>query len=214
VVPQVVQVFQSIDQQLPLLTRLLIQVSEFLRSYGIVMLLALAGCFYLANRLLKRPAVKAKWHGFLHRIPLVGTLFRGVNTARFARTLSILGGSGVPVLDAMRISGAVITSLPMRTSVEKAAELVREGKGIAVALEREKQFPPILMQLIASGESTGKLDVMLERAADNQERELETLIAALLGIFEPLMILLMGAIVMIIVLAILLPIFELNQLVQ
>jgi len=214
VVPQVVQVFESIDQQLPVLTLALIAISDALRAYGLFMLLGLIVLAYVLKRLSKREGFRLRWHAFLHRMPLIGRLFRGLNTARFARTLSILGASGVPVLDAMRIAGAVVSSMPMRASVERAAELVREGKGIAVALEREKQFPPMLVQLIASGESTGKLEVMLERAADTQERELETLIAALLGVFEPIMILFMGALVMVIVLAILLPIFELNQLVK
>lgn len=213
VVPQVVRVFESIDQELPLLTQWLILVSDFLRGYGIALLAVLGIGWYLFSRMLRRPKAKLAWHRLLHRTPLAGRLLRGVNTARFARTLSILGASGVPVLDALRIAGSVITSVPMAKSVEKAAQLVREGKSIAWSLEREGQFPPLMVQLIASGEATGKLEVMLERAADNQERELETLIAVLMGLFEPLMILLMGGLVLVIVLAILLPVFELNQLV-
>lgn len=213
VVPQVVQVFQSIDQELPALTLGLIQLSAFLRAYGLYLLIGLTLLFLLGRHLLKTPRMRYAWHQLLHRTPLVGRLMRGLNTARFARTLSILGASGVPVLDAMRIAAAVITSLPMARAVEQAADLVREGKSIAAALQRHGQFPPMVLQLIASGEATGQLETMLDRAADNQERELETLIAALMGLFEPLMILLMGGLVLLIVLAILLPVFELNQLV-
>jgi len=214
VVPQVVQVFANIHQQLPALTRSLIALSDFLRDYGIYLLIALFAGVFLFKSWLKNPAVRMNWHRLLHRTPIIGRLMRGLNTARFARTLSILGASGVPVLDAMNIAGSVVGSLPMSKSVERATELVREGKGIAHSLQKDGQFPPMVVQLIASGEATGKLETMLDRAADNQERELETLIAALMGLFEPLMILVMGAVVMTIVLAILLPIFELNQLVR
>lgn len=214
VVPEVVQVFENIDQQLPGLTLGLIAVSDFLRGYGGLLLVTLIVALYVVRRLLRQPALRLRWHQLLRRIPLIGHLMRGLNTARFARALSILAASGVPVLDAMRMAGSVMTSLPMRRSVERATELVREGKSIASALDKDRQFPPMVIQLIASGESTGRLELMLERAADNQERELETLIAALMGLFEPLMILLMGGMVLMIVLAILLPIFELNQLVK
>jgi general secretion pathway protein F len=141
-------------------------------------------------------------------------LERGLNTGRFARTFSILTASGVPVLESMRISAQVMSNLPMREAVTEATARVREGAGISAALERSGYFPPMTVQLIASGEASGKLEEMLERAAINQEREIETLIAALLGLFEPLLILFMGSVVLVIVLAILLPIFDLNQLIQ
>jgi general secretion pathway protein F len=214
VVPQVVQVFENINQQLPWLTRALIATSDFLRNYGPALLIIIVLGLFLFNRLLRNETLRLRWHGVLHRLPLIGSLMRGLNTARFARTFSILAASGVPVLHAMRISSQVMTSLPMRQGVEAATEQVREGTSIARSLERGENFPPMVLQLIASGESSGKLELMLDRAAENQERELETLIAALMGIFEPLLILIMGGIVLVIVLAILLPIFELNQLVQ
>ena len=214
VVPQVVQVFENIDQQLPWLTRALIATSDFLRDYGLVLFATMVLFLVVFNRLLRNVALRQRWQRLLQRIPLIGRLIRGLNTARFTRTFSILAASGVPVLDAMRISSQVMTSLPMRNSVEQAAEQVREGGAIARALEQDGIFPPMVLQLIASGESSGNLETMLERAAENQERELETLIAALMGLFEPLLILLMGGMVLIIVLAILLPVFELNQLVQ
>ena len=147
-------------------------------------------------------------------LPVIGKLTRGFNTARFTRTFSILTASGVSVLEALRISSQVISNIPMREAVNEAAARVREGSGIAAALERSGYFPPMTVHLIASGEASGKLEEMLERAAINQEREIETMIAAVLGLFEPLLILVMGGVVLVIVLAILLPIFDLNQLVR
>jgi general secretion pathway protein F len=214
VVPQVVQVFQNIGQELPPLTRGLIAVSDFMRNNGVVMLILLALLIGGFSYLLRNPAVRRRFHKLLLAIPLVSRLERGLNTGRFARTFSILTASGVPVLEALRISAQVMSNLPMREAVTEATARVREGAGIAAALERSGYFPPMTVQLIASGEASGKLEEMLERAAINQEREIETLIAALLGLFEPLLILFMGSIVLIIVLAILLPIFDLNQLIQ
>jgi len=150
----------------------------------------------------------------LLRLPMIGRLVRGLNTARFARTLSILSGSGVPVLEALRISATVVSNVPMRTAVEEAARRVREGAALHSALEHSGYFPPMTVHLIASGESSGKLDEMLERAAASQEREMEVLITTITEMFGPLLILVMGGIVLVIVLAILLPIFDLNQLVK
>mgnify|MGYP002713092932 CR=1 FL=1 len=214
VVPEVVRVFENIGQQLPLLTRGLIAVSDFLRAHGVLLLIFVGAAVFGFRLLLRRPGARVALHGMMHRTPLLARLVRGLNTARFARTFSILAASGVPVLEAMRISAQVLASLPMRAAVEAAAERVREGSSIGAALERSGYFPPMTLQLIASGEASGQLEQMLERAAVNQERELETLIAALMGIFEPLLILTMGGVVLVIVLAILLPIFDLNQLVK
>ena len=214
VVPEVVKVFDGMNQELPLLTRSLIAVSDTLRDWGIVILLVLAGLVYGARTLLKKPAYQRRWHDFLLRLPLIGRLTRGLNTARFARTLNILAGSGVPLLDALNMSASVISNLPMREAVSAAAQRVREGAGVGLALERSGYFPAMTLSLIKSGESSGTLDSMLERAAETQERELEARIAMVMGVFEPLLILTMGAVVLVIVLAILLPIFELNQLVN
>jgi general secretion pathway protein F len=214
VVPQVVQVFENIGQELPPLTRGLIAVSDFLRNHGIAMLILLALLIGGFSYFLRNPLVRRRFHRTLLVIPLVSRLERGLNTGRFARTFSILTASGVPVLEALRISAQVMSNLPMREAVTEATARVREGAGIAAALERSGYFPPMTVQLIASGEASGKLEEMLERAAINQEQEIETLIAAVLGLFEPLLILFMGSVVLIIVLAILLPIFDLNQLIQ
>lgn len=214
VVPEVVKVFDGMNQELPLLTRSLIAVSDTLRDWGILILLVLVGLVYGARTLLKKPAYQRRWHDFLLRLPLIGRLTRGLNTARFARTLNILAGSGVPLLDALNMSASVISNLPMREAVSAAAQRVREGAGVGLALERSGYFPAMTLSLIKSGESSGTLDSMLERAAETQERELEARIAMVMGVFEPLLILTMGAVVLVIVLAILLPIFELNQLVN
>ena len=214
VVPEVVKVFDGMNQELPLLTRSLIAVSDTLRDWGMLMLLVLAGLIYGVRTLLKKPTYQRRWHDFLLRLPLIGRLTRGLNTARFARTLNILAGSGVPLLDALNMSASVISNLPMREAVSAAAQRVREGAGVGLALERSGYFPAMTLSLIKSGESSGTLDSMLERAAETQERELEARIAMVMGVFEPLLILTMGAVVLVIVLAILLPIFELNQLVN
>lgn len=214
VVPEVVKVFDGMNQQLPLLTRILIAVSDTLRDWGLLMLLVLGGLGYGLRTLLQRPAYQRRWHDLLLRLPLIGRLTRGLNTARFARTLNILAASGVPLLDALNMSASVITNLPMREAVSEAAQRVREGAGVGLALERSGYFPAMTLSLIKSGESSGTLDDMLERAAETQERELEARIAMVMGVFEPLLILTMGAVVLVIVLAILLPIFELNQLVN
>ncbi len=214
VVPQVVQVFDDMQQELPPLTTGLIATSDFLRDQGIWLLLGLAAAITLWRMLMRSPVWLRRWHRQQLRLPLVARLTRGVNAVRFARTFSILTASGVPVLEALRISAEVLSSLPMRDAVGDAATRVREGSGIARALEASGYFPPMTLHLIASGEQSGKLEEMLERAAVNQERELETTVAALMGLFEPLLILTMGGVVLIIVLAILLPIFNLNDLVH
>jgi general secretion pathway protein F len=214
VVPKVVGVFDSIGQQLPPLTRGLIALSGFLRDKGPYLAIILVVGIVIFLRALKNTNFRRKKDQFVLRLPLIGRLVRGGNTGRFMRTLGILFGSGVPILDALRIGAQVVDNLPMREAVDVAGKRVREGASVSRALSESKLFPPITMHLIASGESSGKLDEMLDRAADNQERELEVTIAALMGVFEPVLILTMGAIVLVIVLAILLPIFDLNQLVK
>ncbi len=214
VVPDVVEVFQSVDAKLPLLTRAMLAFSHFLQQFFWLLLLITIGGVFGFRAALRRESSRRKIHLRLLDLPIIGRLVRGVNTARFTRALSIQVGSGVPVLDAMSISSQVITNLPMRESVEEAARRVREGASISRALAADKLFPPITLHLIASGEASGQLDKMLERAALDQEREAETLITAMMALLEPVMILAMAGIVLVIVLAILLPIFDLNQLVK
>lgn len=214
VVPQIVQVFEGIGQKLPPLTRGLIAVSDFTRSYGVYVLIAVVAATVLARMALRKSGPKRWFHHVLLRLPMISRLVRGLNTARFARTLSILTGSSVPVLEALRISASVISNVPMHVAVDEAARRVREGAALHTALERSGYFPPMTIHLIASGEASGKLEEMLERAADSQEREMEVLITTITELFGPLLILIMGGMVLVIVLAILLPIFDLNQLVK
>ena len=214
VVPEVVQVFEGLDQQLPTLTRMLISTSDLLRTYGLYALIALGVLVALMTRWLRKPGPRMRFDRLVLRLPLVGRLVRGLNTARFARTLSILSASGVSLLDALRTGAEVIGNRPMRAAVEDASLRIREGRSIGQALEETGYFPPITVHLIRSGESSGRLTEMLERAAETQEQEVESRISVSMGLFEPLLILTMGGIVLTIVLAILLPIFELNQLVN
>jgi general secretion pathway protein F len=214
VVPKVVDVFQANHAKLPLATRVLVGISGFLRSYGIWLLLAIAIAGFVFWRALKSRETRRRVQQGLLNLPLLGRIVRGVNTARFTRTLSILTASAVPVLDALRISSEVVTNLPMRDAVTDAAARVREGAPIGKSLASSRLFPPMTVHLISSGESSGQLQTMLERAATNQERELAGLLAALVGLLGPLLIVGMGLFVMGIVFAMLLPIFEMNSLIR
>lgn len=213
VVPQVVQVFDGMNQDLPTLTKLMLASSEFVRTWGLVIVGVVFVAVVLFRRAMRGEAFKTRVHGFLLKVPVIKKLIRGSNTAQFANTLAILTSSGVEVLEALDISSAVISSRPMRTAVEKAAKEVREGKNLGDSLEKTGYFPPMLLHLIASGEQSGQLDKMLQKAATHQERELNSAMALFLGLFEPVVILIMGGVVLTIVLGILLPIFEMNQLV-
>jgi general secretion pathway protein F len=214
VVPKVVSVFESTKAKLPLITRALIGTSDFFRLYGIYLLIALVLAIWLFSRWQRNPAAKRTFQSWQLRVPILGKLVRGFNTARFTRTFSILSGSAVPVLEAMRIAGEVVTNLPMRDAVTDAAARVREGAPIGRSLARSRLFPPMTIHLISSGESSGQLDSMLERAAISQERELDGMLAAMVGLLGPLLIILMGAFVMGIVFAMLLPIFQMNNLIH
>jgi len=214
VVPEVVQVFDNTGQMLPWLTRALIASSDFLRSNFIYMIILIGLLISLFSWMMKKEKFRLRVHQIVLKIPVVGRLVQGMNTARLARTLSILSASSVPLLDALHISSQVLTNIPMRLSVEQATVRVREGTSLAQSLEQSGYFPPLLIQLISGGEASGELEQMLEHAAISQERELQSIIATLFGLLEPLIIVAMGGIVLIIVLAILLPIFEMNQLVQ
>jgi general secretion pathway protein F len=214
VVPKVVEVFADIHAELPALTRGLMALSDFLRDYGLGLVIGLIIVLFLFGRAMTQPNFRRVIHRLMLRLPLVGRLTRGANSGRFTRTLGILFGSGVPILEAMRIGTQVVTNLPMREAIESATLRVREGASLYNSLGASGLFPPITLHLIGSGEASGRLDDMLDRAAEQQEREVETLVAALMGVFEPVLILVMGGVVLMIVLAILLPIFDLNQLVQ
>lgn len=214
VVPEVTRVFSDFDQELPRLTRALIAVSDFLRTQGWILMVVVALLGLAAPPILKREPVQWRVHRLLLRLPVVSRLIRSINTARFTRTFGILTGSGVPILEGLHIASRVVANRPMRRAVERAADKVREGGGLYRALAESQLFSPMAIHLIASGESSGNLPGMLDRAASAQEQEVETLVTTLTSLMEPLLILLMGGVVLTIVIAILLPVFDLNQLVQ
>ena len=214
VVPNVISVFDTFEGQLPVLTQGLIASSNFLENHGITVLIALIIFIVFIRYLLKFPSWKKRSHRLMLKLPLVGRLVRGINTEHFARTLSILASSGVPILDALKIAGGVITNIPMREAVDEATVKVREGMAINKALQQSGYFPPMVIYLIASGEGSGQLDQMLERAAIQQERETQSRITKMVGLLEPLLILVMGGIVTTIVLAIMLPILKMPQFIR
>ncbi|MGH8442717.1 MAG: type II secretion system inner membrane protein GspF [Nevskiaceae bacterium] len=214
VVPKIVAVFADLDAQLPLLTRGLIALSDFLREYGLGMLVLLAAGLIAFGQAMRSDEFRRRVHRSLLRLPLVGPLTRSANTGRFTRTLGILFGSGVPILDAMRIGAQVVTNLPMREAIEQATLRVREGASVNKSLAESGLFPPITLHLIASGEASGRLDEMLDRAAEQQERDVETLAGALMAALGPALVVLMGGMVFLIVMAVLLPIFDLNTLLK
>jgi general secretion pathway protein F len=214
VVPQVVQVFQNTHQALPWLTRALIGASDFIRATGVYWLLALAAAGWLARRALRMPERRFAFDAFVLRIPIAGRLIRAINAARFASTLAILVGSRVPLLAALQAGAGVVRSLPMQRALEETQRMVREGAPLSRALGAGKQFPPLMVHMIASGEASGRLDDMLERVATQQGNEVEHRLATLTGLLEPLLILAMGLLVLLIVIAMLLPIFEMNQLIK
>jgi len=214
VIPKMVSVFDNSGQTLPLLTRLLIGTSNWLGSYGFYLLLLLMLGVFAFRRALKQPAFRQRVHHQLLHVVLVGRVIRGLNAARVASTLSILSRSGVQLVDALRIAAQVTTNVCIRQAVEQTADRVREGASLNKSLAQSTYFPPMMVQMIASGEASGELDTMLDRAARNQERELEAIVNTVVGLFEPLMMVFMGIVVLMIVLAIMLPIISMNQLVN
>jgi general secretion pathway protein F len=219
VVPQVIGVFESTKQTLPLMTRALLGLSKFIQLTGVFWLIAGVLVFVGAKAALKRESILRRWHSWLLRAPLLGRMIRAKESAQLAATLSILVSSGVPVLTALNAGAGVLGNLPMREALQRATIAVREGSGLSRAIIAQQShgkvmlFPPVMVHLIASGEASGRLAQTLEAAARQQQRDVETKTSAFAAIIEPAMILVMGVIVLAIVLAVLLPIFELNQLV-
>ncbi len=214
VVPKIVGQFDNMGQELPTITQVLITISEFVQDYGLIMLAVIILLAVIIRQVLQQPAMKLRYHQFILKLPLIGKVSRGLNTARFARTLSILSASAVPLLESMRISSDVLENQHIKNEVSAAAINVKEGSSLRAALDKTKMFPPMMMHMIASGEKSGDLQQMLARAADNQDREFESLISVSLKVFEPLLIVSMAGIVLFIVLAILQPILALNNMVN
>jgi general secretion pathway protein F len=213
VVPKIVQVFEGFDQELPMVTTWLIGISDFFKNYGVALIISVIVGMVIYSQLVKLPKFRHLRDRVYLRLPYISYLVRLSNTARYTRTMSILVSSGVTALDSMHISTEVINSQPMKDAVMKAADRVREGEHISVALENTDYFSPLVLQLVQNGEASGKLGDMLERSARAEENEFAGVTALFIGLFEPAMILLMGVVVMFIVVAILIPIFDMNELV-
>lgn len=192
VVPQVVSVFANTKQKLPTLTIIMLWLSDFVRNWGWLAAIVLAALGLLVRKLLQQPALRLSWHRWLLTAPLFGKLVRGYNTARFASTLAILSSAGVPILRGLQAAGETLNNVALKANVEDAATRVREGTSLARALAAQNQFPPVLVHLIRSGEATGNLPAMLERAAQGEAQELERRTLFLTGLLEPALILTMG----------------------
>jgi general secretion pathway protein F len=214
VVPQIVSVFANTKQKLPLLTVMMLGVSNFVRAYGIYVAIIVIGAFTAWRRALRNPDLKRRFHSWLLDAPVYGKFERSLNTARFASTLAITTGSGVPILRALDTSRDTLSNVAMKELVEEASASVREGVSLARALSAQKYFPPMLIHMIRAGEITGELPAMLDRAASAQQSDLERRALTIAGLLEPVLILVMGVVVLLIVLAVLMPIIEINQLVR
>ncbi len=213
VVPDIVEVFSDTGQELPFLTTMIIAISDFVVDYGVYVLLLIVLLAVLLCRLLKVPAIRLAWDRRLLHLPVIARLSRGINAAQFSSTLSILSSSGVPLIDAMTITGEVLSNAWLKQAVSRASVNVSEGSTLNAALEKSGYFPPMMLHMIASGESSGELDEMLKKVATYMQQDVELLTGILLSLFGPLMLLIVGCTVFIIVMAILLPIINLNQLI-
>ncbi|WP_076417284.1 type II secretion system inner membrane protein GspF [Colwellia sp. UCD-KL20] len=213
VVPKIVGQFEHMGANLPGTTQFLIASSDFLQSYGLFIVILIMAIIIAFSRLMQKPKFRFSAHERLIKLPGIGKVSKGINTARFARTLSILNASAVPLLESMSISGEVLDNLYIKQKVKEAADKVREGTSLRVSLEQTKLFPPMMIHMIASGEKSGQLEHMLGRAADNQDREFEALVSISLKAFEPALMVTMAGVVLFIVMAILQPILQLNTLI-
>ena len=214
VVPEMVGIFAQTKTELPPLTVALIATSDFLTNYGVLLMVGLVILVVVIQRLLKNPVYKKVSDATLLWVPGIRRVLIGMDTSRFSSTLSILMASGVPLLDALKIAGAVMNNLVLRASSQEVASKVQEGSSLNRALSQEDYFPPMMVHMVASGETSGELESMLERSASNQERELEATLGTVMALFEPIMVVFMGGLVLTIVMAILLPIFDLNTMVR
>ena len=213
VVPQIVGQFIDSGQQLPGTTQFLLTMSDFIVDHGFTVLIIILGLMAIGQRLLTKPNIRLKFDKFMLNLPLIGRVVLGVNTARFARTLSILTSSAVPILDGMMISGEVLTNEHIKQGVKDASDNVREGASLKGSLEQTKIFPPMMLHMIGSGEKSGELEQMLGRAADNQDNEMDATLKISLGLLTPMIVLVMALMVVFILMAILQPIMQMNQLV-
>ena len=213
VVPQIVGQFLDSGKALPGTTQTLLTMSDFIINYGVFVLMAILFALVVLQRMLLKPAFRLKFDRSVLNLPLVGRVILGMNTARFARTLSILTSSAVPILDGMMIAGEVLSNAYIKKGVKEASDSVREGASLKSALEQTKIFPPMMMHMIGSGEKSGELEQMLSRAADNQDNEMDSILKISLSLLTPLIVLLMAGMVMFILIAILQPIMGMNDLI-
>ena len=213
VVPDIVEVFADTGQQLPLLTHIIIALSDFVASYGLLILVLTIVVVVACRHILSIPSVRLTYHRRLLHIPIFAKLSRGINTAQFSSTLAILSSSGVPLVEALRIAGEVLSNAWLKQKVSEATVSVSEGSALNVALDQSGYFPPMMLHMIASGEASGELDGMLQKVASYMQQDVESLMGVLLSLFGPMMLIIMGGAVFTIVMAILLPIINLNQLV-
>jgi general secretion pathway protein F len=214
VVPQIVSVYQQSHQALPWLTRALIATSAFFRAWGWVFALLVAAAVIALAIAWRRESFRRRMHVGMLRTPVVARLLRGLDAARFASTLAILTGSGTPLMRALDAAGDVVRMLPLKDAARATAKLVREGVPLARALKEQKVFPPVLVHLVASGEASGRLTSMLERAANELEGEAERRLTWIAALVQPALIVAMGGLVLILVLAVMLPIVSMNQLIR
>ena len=214
VVPQIVSVYQQSRQTLPWLTRALIASSDFFRSTGVYWTIAFAVAATVFGLAIRREPWRSRWHAFTLKLPVIGNVLRGLDTARFASTMAILTGSGAPLLRALETAAGVVWALPMRAAARAASARVSEGVSLARALDSQRVFPPLLVHLVANGEQSGQLPALLERAAREQEQDVERRLTWLAALIQPILIVGMGAIVLVLVLAVMLPIMSMNQLIR
>ncbi|MUK37263.1 type II secretion system protein GspF [Aliivibrio fischeri] len=213
VVPKIVDQFVQMGQGLPTVTEVLLAASNFVVHWGLLVVVVVIVFIAGVKWLLTKPHLRLAWDKKILQLPVIGKVVRGLNTSRFARTLSICTSSAIPLLDGMKVAADVMSNTYFKQQVLEAADNVREGASLRVSLEQTKLFPPMMLHMIASGEQSGELEQMLTRSADNQDRDFESLVNMALGIFEPLLIVFMAGIVLFIVVATLMPIIELNNLV-
>lgn len=213
VVPDIVEVFVKNGQELPPLTQFMISASDFLKNHGPLLFIVLIAGGAAFSWGLKKPKFKLRFHQFLLKLPFLGKMIKGFNTSRFISTLAILNSSGVPLVEAMKIAGQVVANLPIQAKLKIASQQVTEGGSLQSALNETNVFTPMMLHMIASGETSGELDSMLEKTATNQENDLQNTVATLVSMFEPIMLLVMGGVVVLIVIAIMLPILNMNQMI-
>jgi general secretion pathway protein F len=214
VVPKIVGQFVQMGQELPQSTQILLASSEFLQNWGLYLLATILVAIYLAKLALSKASIRLSWDKKVISMPMFGKISRGLNTSRFARTLSICTSSAIPILDGMKVAVDVMGNHYVKKQVLLATDNVREGASLRRALEQTKLFPPMMLHMIASGEQSGELESMLTRAADNQDASFESTVNIALGIFTPMLIALMAGLVLFIVMATLMPILEMNNLVS